>query len=244
MNTPDESTPDTGEYRLSSRSEVVAWLRELAQRGIGVQLNASSAQACNAVLTQVDSEHSAIGLELSGSDDQLGALLRSDDVTAVAYLDRIKLQFDVVGLCQVSAGNSAMLRAMLPADIYRFQRRQAYRVCAPTGQYPLLVVPQDKEVRLRVLNVSVGGLALHWPPELLQPTSGEAIGPARLLLAQDSQLTVHLRVQHIVTEPDRDGTPSAVAGCAFVNISSPALRVLQMYVDQAQKRERLMMQRR
>ena len=110
---------------------------------------------------------------------------------------------------------------------------------ASAGQlYPALKLNGADLPRIRVVNVSAGGVALQWPanvvpaPRALEELSGT------LELEREVSFTTLLRVQHM--EPGEPaGTPHHV-GCAFVSLAPSAARALQIFIDQAQKRERLM----
>ena len=57
-------------------------------------------------------------------------------------------------------------------------------------------------------------------------------------LDADTRFHANLRLQHVTAiTPDSKGVR---LGCEFVNASSDALRNLQRYIDQTQKRRRLM----
>jgi c-di-GMP-binding flagellar brake protein YcgR len=231
------SHTDASDYRLESPGEILAWLRELLQGQVRLQLSTPEGGSLHTVLRAVDAPHGMLSLEAPQDSGALQAVLDSDELVASAFLDRIKLQFELPGLLQVRATDgSSVLRAPLPAQLYRFQRRQAYRVHSASSLYPALRLADPAQPRLRVLNLSAGGLALQWPTELALPyAQGEQIQAATLELERDIALPVQLRVQHVVPGPG----PHQRLGCAFVALAPAPARALQLFIDQAQKRERL-----
>lgn len=235
MSSPSDT--DASDYRLESPGEILAWLRELLQAQVRLQLSTPEGASLHTVLRAVDAPHGMLSLEPPLEASALHAVLDSDELVASAFLDRIKLQFELPGLLQIRAADgSSVLRAPLPAQLYRFQRRQAYRVNSASSLYPALRLADPAQPRLRVLNLSAGGLALQWPTDLAVPyAQGEQIQGATLELDRDIALPVQLRVQHVVAGPE----PHQRLGCAFVTLAPAPARALQLFIDQAQKRERL-----
>ena len=107
-------------------------------------------------------------------------LLECDEATVVGYLDSVKLQFDVHDLVLVHGNARACSNCPSPREMYRFQRRNAFRVrpldahqrrwraCA-TRRCPRC------ELALRVLDVSIGGCALFLPDDVPPMDAGMLI---------------------------------------------------------------------
>ena len=51
-----------------------------------------------------------------------------DEVTVVGYLDSVKVQFDVQNLVLVHGNKASVLSCPFPREMFRFQRRNAFRV--------------------------------------------------------------------------------------------------------------------
>ena len=212
-----------------------------AQRS-ALTLSTPDGESCRATLVEVDPRRGVIDLDSSASPERLRTLLASDEVQAQAFLDNIKLQFDIAGLVLIQGSAGAMLQANLPSPLYRFQRRQSFRV-QPTGTaYPFAKFehpdPAVGLLRLRVLDVSIGGLALLLPPELPPLEPGFLIEQVRLELDRDTRLETSLRLQHVSSLPSP--AECVQLGCAFVQLPPLALRDLQRFIDQTQKRRRML----
>jgi flagellar brake protein len=140
-------------------------------------------------------------------------------------------------LVSVRGDGAEVLRAPIPLRLYRFQRRQAYRVQSQGQLFPALRLQDPDLPRLRVLNVSAGGIALQWPADVLPvPRAGEAIRGV-LELEREVSFSAVLRAQHVTD--GLEGAPHQI-GCAFSAMTPSAARALQLFIDQAQKRERLL----
>lgn len=231
---PDAADAD---FRLDAPGEIMNWLRELLQSQARIQLSTPEGEAIHTVLRALDTPHGMLTMEAPQARDALPPVLASDELVATAYLDRIKLQFDVTGLVAIRGDGAEVLRAPVPLRIYRFQRRQAYRVMSAGQLYPALKLADADLPRVRVLNVSAGGVALQWPAHVVPaPEHGEEIS-GTLELEREVSFSTLLRVQHLAA--GEDSGPHHI-GCAFVSLSPNAARALQVFIDQAQKRERLM----
>lgn len=207
-----------------------------------VQLSTPDGALLHTVLLALDAPHGVLTFEGPVDPAVTAPVLASKHVTATAYLDRIKLEFELPGLLAARDHGGDILRAPLPSHLYRFQRRQAYRVQSPGQLYPALRLNQPDGLRIRVVNVSGGGLALHWPhtaaaaPMPPPPEAGAEL-TGTLELEREVSFSALLRVQHVT--PGEGQAPHQL-GCAFVSLAPSAARALQVFIDQAQKRERLM----
>lgn len=97
------------------------------------------------------------------------------------------------------------------------------------------------QLALKVLDLSVGGCGLHIPTETPPLPAGVAIENARLDLDLDTRVTLALRVRHTTQMLDDAGEPRGVRlSCEWQGLSGPAERALQLYVDNLQKRARML----
>lgn len=241
------TTRQFDEFRIAARPEIEAWLRRLLDRQVRLQLSTPAGASLLTQLCSVDVEHHSLGFEVTpDSLQQLQALLDSAELVAVAYLDNIRLEFELDALVRVQGAALSTLRAPWPAELYRFQRRQAFRVEPLGHSYPRVLVPHPNEpdmaLRLRVLDLSVSGLALLLPAEVPPLQAGLSLNAARVELDGDVHFETTLRLQHVgPCSPDAQGTSHGLRlGCAFGPLPSGAERALQLYIDQTQKRQRLL----
>ena len=55
-------------------------------------------------------------------------IIEADECVAVAWIDSVKVQFDVSDLMLVQGSKASVLQARLPRELFRFQRRNLFRV--------------------------------------------------------------------------------------------------------------------
>ena len=227
------------EFRVDHPQERRALLRQLRDSSVPVNLSAPRGNALTTALWAVDDE--SLVFDAGASMPQVEALLEADEVVAVAYLESVKLQFDLHDLVLVRGARGATLKAAVPSDIYRFQRRHSYRVRTNERSAPVarLRHPAIAEMRLalRVMDVSVGGCAL-WLPDNVPPlVAGVALNDVEVTLDSDTRFVATMEVQHVSAMAP--GRPGMRLGCEWILVPA-AERSLQRYIDQAQKRRRML----
>jgi flagellar brake protein len=238
--TAPEANPE--ELRVASTAEIAAYLQQLQRENAGVLLSGPQGQSLSSRIVALDTEADVLGLEI-GADPQgvSQAMVAEDEITAVAYLGAIKLQFEIEAPVLVSGEQGTVLRSALPARLYRFQRRQSFRVQPAGSAYPRVILPGGAEHgrALRVLDISIGGLALALPPDFTPLPVGVPSAGLVLELDRISALPIAL-LPHHASPISGDASGGLQLGCSFVDLDANASRSLQVYVDQTQKRRRLL----
>jgi flagellar brake protein len=230
------------EFRVDHPAEVLALLHRLVDSAVLVQLSAPNGAAYTSTLWSVDTQARRISLDADAAHPQVRALVEAGDATAVAYLDAIKLQFDLHGLMLAHGSNASTLQAVMPDVLYRFQRREFFRVRARDSAVAHLRHPASKGemLTLRVLDVSVGGCALQLPADAEPIEPGTAIDGVRLELDADTLFVAPLTVQHVSGGFGANSRVSRL-GCSFARLDGTSQRSLQRYIDLTQRREKFLL---
>jgi c-di-GMP-binding flagellar brake protein YcgR len=229
-------------YRLSAPSEVAAMLRLLQEANATLNLNAPHGAVYATTLWATDTARGVLSFAAEPGDPQVQALLAGNEATVVGYVENIKVQFDVHNLLLVHGTRESALNTSYPRELYRFQRRNGYRVRpilqdAPVARLRHPMLP-DMEITLRVLDVSIGGCALLLPDDVPPLSPGVLIQQVQIELNLDACFDTALRLQHVTAiQPDARGVR---LGCEMVRLAQEAERTLQRYIDQTQKRRRVM----
>lgn len=228
------------DFRLESQAEIHKTLKTLCDGSVLINLNGSDGTAYTTTLWSIDPARGLLSFSADSHNNQVQQLVEAEEAVAVAYLDSIKLQFDVSGLVLVHGGKTSALSCAFPRCIYRFQRRLGFRVrpllrSTPVARVRHPMIP-DMALELRVLDVSIGGCALFLPDDVPTLQPGVVLNGVQVELDMDTKLAVSLRLQH-VTSLNLESRGVRL-GCEIVDPSADVLRGLQRYINQTQRRQR------
>ncbi len=230
------------QFRSDDLREVLMLLRELRDASTPMVLSSPAGAALSATLWTIDDDRRTLSLDVEAADPQLQPLVDSNEATAMAYLESIKLQFDLHGLMLVRSPRATALRARLPSHVYRFQRRGAYRVRPLDRSLPTAVMRHpslpDMQLALRIIDVSVDGCALLLPPDTPPLPLGGTLRGVLIELDGGTRFRVALALQH-ASSLQAPATGLRL-GCALLELAPDDQRLLQRYIDQTQKRRRLL----
>ena len=230
------------EFRVSSPREVLTLLRQLHDGSVLLNLNASDGSVFTSAIWTLDSSRGTIGFNADPLDPAMQTLLECDEATVVGYLDSVKVQFDVHDLVLVHGNKASVLSCPAPRELYRFQRRNAFRVKpmirnSPTARL-VHPAPPHPELALRVIDISIGGCAMFLPDDVPTISAGVILNDVTIELDADTKLELSMRLQH-VTAINADARGLRL-GFEFRRVGGDTLRVLQRYIDLTQKRGKLM----
>lgn len=230
------------EFAVTLPTALQALLRQLVDQNVPVHLSAPGGASYTTTLWTVDGHQNRVSLAAEAAQPGVRALVDAGEATAVAYLDAVKLQFDLQHLVLVHGSASSALQAALPSVLYRFQRRESFRVRTPANGSPTANLRHpaapDTLTALRVLDVSVGGCALALPAGMPPLAAGVRLDDVHIELDADARFTTSLTLQHVGT--GMESMPGVLRlGCAFGRLDGAAQRALQRYIEQTQKRKRL-----
>jgi c-di-GMP-binding flagellar brake protein YcgR len=237
MPAPRAAAPTLDDFRITSPVEIQAFMQQLVDSRTLVTLSGPSGASYTTLMWSSEPGRQIVCFSAEDGDTRLQGLLESDEIVAVAYLDNIKIQFDLDGVLEVHGGHRPALNAQFPKVLFRFQRRSAFRVQpfdakAPTARFRHPAMP-DMQLALRVLDVSLSGIALFLPDNTPMIAAGVRIGQCHLDLDDDTHLEVGLIIHHVTAiHPESRGVR---LGCELVDLDWSD-RSLQYYINQTQKR--------
>lgn len=227
-------------FRLATPTEIAATLRRVQDDGVLVNLNGPHGSAYTTSLWAADAARGALAFAADASDPQLQAVLEGGEAVVVAYLDKVKIQFDVGRLVLVHGTRSCALTSSYPQALLRLQRRESFRVRpllrdAPLARLNHPMIP-DMALALRILDLSVGGCALLLPQDVPMLEPGVLVSRVQLELDATTRFACGLRLHHVTSiHAESSGVR---LGCEIVRLGQDAERTLQRYIDQTQRRRR------
>jgi c-di-GMP-binding flagellar brake protein YcgR len=233
------------DFRVDDPAERLRLMKQLRDGSVPVNLSAPQGSAVSSQLWSLDPARAQVSFSADADSVHMQRLAQCDEAVAVAYLDHVKLQFELFDMLLVHGANACSLRARLPDVIYRFQRRSSFRVRTFERHAPKASLrhPSMPEMRLslRIIDVSVGGCALSLPDNVPALQPGSSLRGVRIELDGDTVFSATLRLQHVSAM--HGGRASLRLGCEFLELDGAAQRGLQRYIDHTQQRRRLLASR-
>lgn len=230
---PEAESPALERFALHGRDAITALLDELRDRASLVTLyydNAAGFTVGNVV--DVDAESDTVSLDCAGDGDVQRSIGLARDIVVVAFLDSTKIQFTLAGAEPAGHQGRTVFRLRLPSRVLRIQRRVAPRRNPSGGRPATCRVPvpgrPDQYEPARVLDISLGGVAVLATPRLFDLARDQVIGPCHLDLPEVGQIGVSLRVRYMEAWPGEVG--GRRCGCEFVELGDGARRSLQRYL--------------
>lgn len=230
------------DFRITAPREITAMLKQFQDGNVLLNLNGSNGAMLSTTLWSLDPARGQLSFSADAGAPVTQKLIECEEAVVVGYLDSIKVQFDLQGLVLVRGAGGCAISARFPRELFRFQRRNAFRVRPLLRSSPLARVRHpaiaDMQLALRIVDVSIGGCALFLPDDVPAMQPGMVMNQVQLDLDADTRLHANLRLQHVTAlNPESRG---ARLGCEFVEVGADVQRTLQRFIDQTQKRRRLM----
>ncbi|MDQ2736205.1 MAG: flagellar brake protein [Pseudomonadota bacterium] len=230
------------EFRISSPREIGLLLKQLVDGSILLELHGSDGSVFPSAIWTMDGDRGTICFNADPSDPAMQAVLHFQEAVVVGYIDNVKVQFDVHDLVLLRGSRASVLSCPFPRKMFRFQRRNAFRVRPLARDTPVARLRHpdmpEFEFGLRVIDVSIGGCALFLPHDVPLMNVGVLMTGVCMELDADTRLNVDMRLKYAATiSAEARGVR---LGLEFVRPGGDALRTLQRFIDLTQKRGKLM----
>lgn len=226
---------DYTQYLLRDHKEIVFILRQLAARRNNITAYFGDAQKfLLTTLLGISQDEKEIFLDL-GPDTALNAqAIASQHLLCLTQLEKVKIQFPLDKFELSQFERYPALRCALPDMILRLQRREYYRLAAPSSHPLACRIPitpgSNNRIEARVLDISGGGIAVIVPPRELDFQTEHEFPDCRLELPEFGFITATLRIRNIFKITQPNGTEVLRAGCQFVDLSPAVANTIQRYI--------------
>jgi c-di-GMP-binding flagellar brake protein YcgR len=236
------------EFRVSGQGEIYAHLKPLLDSSLPFNISAEGGSVITTCLWSIDTARNTMSFAGDVQPEALQAILQAGRATAVAYNESVKYQLALTGLTLVEGAQASALQCSIPEAIYRFQRRNFYRARTPTRGGPSVRLRHPANpslvLALKVLDVSIGGCGLQLPLDAPPMPEGTKATGVRVDLDPDTRLLLGFVVRRASDMVDAEGEPCGTRlGCEWTNLNGQSERALQLYVDNLQKRRRMLAMR-
>jgi c-di-GMP-binding flagellar brake protein YcgR len=231
---PEPESPDLERFTVYSRAEIANLLNRLRDEGTLVTAYFDEEPGfVVTVLLAVNEDFEEVVFDCAAQELAQKRLLASRRIVFVAFLDHIKVQFTAPLAQATCHQNRPAFRIRMPQQLVRLQRREFFRVHPPLSKPATCLVPYGEDSKqyesLRVLDISVGGLAVLTYPEKFELPAGKVVENCFLDLPGVGSVSVSLNVRHVDPVP-RD-EHARRCGCEFVDMAPQAHVMLQRYVN-------------
>ncbi|MCC5812345.1 MAG: flagellar brake protein [Ectothiorhodospiraceae bacterium] len=230
-------------FLLTGRPQVIAVMRSLQRKPeiVTAHFDAGKRFLVTAVLG-VDADNDRLILDYGPDREMNARALLADRFVCVAKQSNISVKFPCGRLTAGEHEGGPAFFTSIPEQVYRLQRREYFRVPAPVGNplYCTLADPDDESrtYRMRVMDLSLGGLGLIDPDMNLPLQLRQGFPSCRLQLPGGGEMEVALEVRNISRYLLRDGRPGRRIGMAFGQLSQSQSNQVQRYLHQLQIAER------
>ena len=171
----------------------------------------------------------------SGSDrDTLERLLAAGSFGVETSLDSIRILF-IASHAEITRfqGQDA-LRARIPDVLARMQRRESVRVATPKDKPSFCMLQTDPApLRLQVVDVSTGGVALHLPAANAAIAPGKTHHDCSLELPGVGLMRCALNIVYV--REVQPGSRELQAGCRFVDLPALSREQMRGYVARLER---------
>jgi c-di-GMP-binding flagellar brake protein YcgR len=234
---PEPDAPELEHFMLYARAEIATILRRVGEeRTLVTAYTGTDGEFAVTLVLKVDADFEEITLDMPVNPESQARLLGADDLVFVIFFENVKVQFRAPMAQATTFEGRPAFRVRLPGQMLRLQRREYFRVRAPVMGKATCLVPQGNGTStyesLRLLNISVGGLAVLSYPHHFELPLGETVRNCVLNLAGVGPVNVSLRVVNLYDgESETDGRRF---GCQFIDLAPQARLMVQRYVNRVE----------
>lgn len=232
------------EFKLENAAEIAAQLKVLRDRSAPVSVSADGAALVTSVWT-VDETQNLVAFAVDDGQRGLKEIMAAGKAQAVAYVESVKLQF-VCEDMKLSVGNQgSALQVAFPQSLFRFQRRDAYRLRVPERNPPVArfnLPGKPVAIKAKLLDLSIGGCSILLPSDAPAVAEGATLHNVQIDLSPDLRIFTGLVVRRASPMKDEKGEVLGTRlGVGWTKTDGQMDRTLQLYIDQVQRRQRMMM---
>jgi c-di-GMP-binding flagellar brake protein YcgR len=230
---------DYAQYLLHAKSEILFVLRSLLQHVS--QITVFFHEGKDLLLTTlVAVSDDALIIDYGASSEMNRKALTVDKLFCVASLKKVRIQFLLRGLTQVTYEGRPAFQAKLPTDLLRLQRREFFRLTMPITRPLKCTIPStddaggERFIEVNVVDISGGGLAIALPDGVEFEDDAE-FPNCSIELPEVGTVTATVAIRNQFEITLRSGARVRRAGCEFVKLSGPMLTLVQRYIIKVER---------
>jgi len=229
------------DYEVESRREIVALLRQIAEKNQLIRLLVrGESDVCVTSLLHVDPDTDTLVLDRSVNREQNERIAAAAQVRCETSLDKIRILFALEGLGETLFQGGSALRAAIPKSLIRLQRREYYRMQTPLTNPVRVTLPLPPELgggsaEFPLADISCGGIAILDNLQRLGTTIGATFANCRMELPETGIVTCSLQVRNSLDMTLLNNKTTRRLGCQFADISRGNLAGVQRYITKLER---------
>ena len=238
-----DQSDDYSKYLLHSRSEILAILRSLIQKGslITVYFDQGHSFLLSSIIA-LSADNREFTLDFGSNDEMNRRALVADRLILTTLVDKVKVQFSLKGLRSAHSGGRPVFVASVPDSLLRLQRREYFRLSTPIANPIRLVTQWHRpdgsaiQLELPLLDISGGGVGLMASVEQAQLFQrGDLLTDCKIALPTEGLLVAVLCVRNMFDVTTRTGARHVRIGCEFSDLPSARLSMVERYITRMER---------
>lgn len=234
---------DEQECRITSSRQIEAILRNIAETGSNAALY-YNAKRDFIMTTILDVDEDGMWVEQASSATTNHQIEESKRIKVVSSHHQVKVQFGTDGASSVTYDDRPAFFIPMPQSIYRFQRREYFRLSlSPSDQMRCIINLTKPEApggmaatEVPVTDISGGGIGLTCLEGEVDIQTGESYSKCQLNIPGVGPVLVNLIVRNVVPlSTTKSGKTISRAGCEFKNLDGQTEVKLQRFITDKQR---------
>lgn len=234
------SAEDLSRFAIGNGREIERILRGLMKdKALLTVQGSKSKQSFLTTILGLDDRARKLYIECAADRRAEGDLLGRTGIELIAHYEGVRVQFTIAQGERVKFDGLDAYKLSLPDKVYRFQRRQYYRVQTPQAQPVKCAIPlTDRALEATITDISVGGIGVRYEPGAAEISVGMELPGCRLSIPELDVYTITLKVRNSAQVTLKNGALVQRLGCEFVDVSVPLERAIQTYIFKLERERR------
>ena len=232
---------DVQRYKIDHQGEIERILSAvMAKKALVTAYSENNRDFLVTSLVGVDAPGQAIYLGASHDAALNQALTSSREVSFNTAHDQIRVLFTTPGLALMTLEGETVLRAEMPKEILRFQRREYYRL--PTSMLnpaKCTIAVDGHSLETTVVDISIGGIGILAYKDDIGLREGDIYHGCRLSLPDAGSYLVSLQIRAIYASTVKNGVESHRVGCQFIDLAPSVETDIQRYIIRIERERRV-----
>jgi len=238
-----EQSDDYSQYLLYSKSEILAVLRSLIQKGAMITVHFD--QGHSFLLTSMialNADGHELLIDIGSNEEMNEKALQADKLIFTTIVDKVKVQFSLNKLRLTHHEGRPAFLGELPETLLRLQRREYFRLATPITTPIKLCTTISRaddsalQIELPLLDISGGGVGLMVTLDQAQLfQKGDTLKDCKMMLSDEGLLIATLCVRNMFDVTTRSGSRFVRVGCEYVGLPAARLTMVQRYITRIER---------